>query len=71
MNPRSFVSPRHKSRGDPRSRTGLQNGQAIMREGAQRPVINVYIYTYIYVKFHPLIPMLFIYPGTFLLVILG
>ena len=41
---RSFVSRRHKSRGDPRSRTGLQCWQAIVREGAQRPVIK---YTYI------------------------
>ena len=44
MRPRSFVSPRHKSRGDPRSRTGLQSGQAIVREGAQRPVIEAYIH---------------------------
>ena len=27
MSPPSFVSPRHKSRGDPRSRTGLQSGK--------------------------------------------
>ena len=33
---RSFVSRPHKSRGDPRSRSGLQCGQAIVREGAQR-----------------------------------
>ena len=32
--PRSFVSWHHKSRGHPRSRTGLQRGQAIVREGA-------------------------------------
>ena len=43
-NTRSFVSRRHKSRGDPRSRTGLRCGQAIVREGAHRPVIKVYIY---------------------------
>ena len=42
---RSFESRRHKSRGDPRSRTGLRCGQAIVREGAQRPGIKVYIYT--------------------------
>ena len=41
----SFVSRGHKYRGDPRSRTGLQCGQAIVREGAQRPRITVYIYT--------------------------
>ena len=44
MSPRSFVSPCHKYNGDPRSRTGLQNGQAIVREGAQRQVIKVYIH---------------------------
>ena len=38
---RSFVSRRDKSRGDPRSRTRLQCGQAIVREGAQRPGIKV------------------------------
>ena len=43
IRPRSFVSPRHKSRGDPRSRTGLQSGQAIVREGAERPVIKLYV----------------------------
>ena len=43
MSPRIFVSPRHKSCGDQRSRTGLQSGQAIVREGAQRPVMK-YIY---------------------------
>ena len=42
MSPRIFVSPRHKSCGDQRSRTGLQSGQAIVREGAQRPVMKVY-----------------------------
>ena len=42
--PRSFVSPRHKSRGDPRFRTRLQSGQAIVREGAELPVIKVYIH---------------------------
>ena len=42
------MSRRHKSRGDPRSRTGLQCGQAIVREGAQRPGIEVHIYAYIY-----------------------
>ena len=47
MSPRSFVSPRHKSHGDPRSRTGLQSGQAIVREGAQSPVIKVYRYIHI------------------------
>ena len=40
---RSFVSRRHKSRGDSRSRTGLQCGQAIVKKGAQRPGIQVYI----------------------------
>ena len=44
---RRFVSQRHKSRGDPRSRTGLQCGQVVVREGAQRPGIKVYIYIYI------------------------
>ena len=44
MSPWSFVSPCHKYNGDPRSRTGLQNGQAIVREGAQRQVIKVYIH---------------------------
>ena len=37
---RSFVSRCHKSRGDPRSRTRLQCGQVVVREGAQRPGIN-------------------------------
>ena len=46
---RRFVSQRHKSRGDPRSRTGLQCGQVVVREGAQRPGIKVYIYIYMYV----------------------
>ena len=46
---RSFVSRRHKYRGDPRPRTGLQCRQAIAREGAQRPGIKVYIYVYAYV----------------------
>ena len=45
---RSFVFRRHKSRGDPRSRTGLQRGQAVVREGAQRPGIKVYIYNCVY-----------------------
>ena len=43
MNTRKFVSPRHKSRGDPRSRTGLQSGQAIVRESAERPVIKLFL----------------------------
>ena len=43
MSSRSFVSPRHKSRGDPRSRTGLQSGQAIVRESAESPVMKVYL----------------------------
>ena len=47
MSKRSFVSRRHKSRGDPRSRTGLQCGQVVVREGAQRPGIKVYIYIYV------------------------
>ena len=45
MSPRSFVSARHKSSGDPRFRTGLQSGQAIVRDGTQRPVI-IRIYAY-------------------------
>ena len=40
---RSFVSRRYKSRVDPRSRTGLQCGQAIVREGAQRPGVKVHL----------------------------
>ena len=48
MRPRSFVSPRHKSCGDPRLRTGFQSGQAIVREGAERPVMKVYIYIGMY-----------------------
>ena len=40
---RSFVSRRHKSRGDSRSRIGLQCGQVVVREGAQRPGIKVYV----------------------------
>ena len=44
---RSFVSRQHKSRGCPRSRTGLQCRQFIVREGVQRPVIK-YICMYIY-----------------------
>ena len=40
---RSFVSRRHKSRGDSRSCTGLHCGKAVMREGVQRPGIKVYI----------------------------
>ena len=42
--PRSFVSRRHKFRGDPRCRTGFQCGQFITRETSQRRVIKVYIY---------------------------
>ena len=41
MSPWSFVSPRHKSRGDPRLRTGLQSGQAIVREGGERTMIRL------------------------------
>ena len=44
MSPRSFVSRRHKSRRDPKSRTGLQSGHVIAREGAQRPVMKLYIH---------------------------
>ena len=44
MSKRSFVSRRHKSRGDPRSRTGLQCGQFIVLEASQRPEIKYYIY---------------------------
>ena len=51
MSPRSFVSPRHKSRGNPRSRTGLQIGPAIGGEGGERPVIKVYLSTR-YVTMH-------------------
>ena len=29
--------------------TGLQSGQAIVREGAERPVIKVYIYVYTHI----------------------
>ena len=42
MSPRSFVCRRHKSRGDPRTRTGLQCGQAIVRQIAERPVLKNY-----------------------------
>ena len=55
MSKRSFVSRRHKCRGDPRSRTGLQCGQVVVREGAQRPGIEVYIYISIDI-FHSLFP---------------
>ena len=41
MSTRSCASLRHKFRGDPRSRTGLQSGQK--RDGAERPVIKLYI----------------------------
>ena len=42
---RSFVSRRHKSRGYPRSRTGLQCGQFIVLEVSQSPGIkSIYIY---------------------------
>ena len=48
---RSFVSRRHKSRRDPRSRTGLQYGQFIVGEASQRPVVKVYIlYIYMYTR---------------------
>ena len=40
---RSFVSRRHKSGGDPRSRTGFQCGHFIVRERVQRPVMKVYL----------------------------
>ena len=44
--PRSFIARHRKSRGDPRSCTRLQSGQAIVREGDQRPGIHIYnIYT--------------------------
>ena len=49
----SFLSRRHKSRGDPRSRTGLHCGQFIVREGAQRPGIKSYIYIYVYIQISP------------------
>ena len=39
---RSFVFRPHKSRGYPKSRTGLQCGQFIVLEASQRPVIKVY-----------------------------
>ena len=39
MSPRNFVCLRRISRRDPRLRTGLQSGQAIMRESGERPVI--------------------------------
>ena len=38
----SFVSRRHKSRGDPRSRIGLQCGHFIVREASQRPVVGCF-----------------------------
>ena len=41
MSPRSFVLPRRKSRGDPRLRTRLQSGQAIVREGGKRTMIRL------------------------------
>ena len=44
---RSFVSRRHKSRGDARSCTGVQSEQVVVREGAQRPGIKV---THIYLS---------------------
>ena len=43
MSPRIFVSPRHKSHGYPRFCTWLQSWQAIVREGAERPLIKVHI----------------------------
>ena len=43
MSKRSVVSWRHKSRGDPKSRNRFQCGHAVVREGAQRPGIKVYI----------------------------
>ena len=47
---RSLVSRRHKSRGYPRSRTGLQCRQFIVLEGARRPLIKVYIGVYNYIR---------------------
>ena len=41
---RSFVSRRYKSRGDPRSRTGLQCGKVVVTGGAQGTGINKYLY---------------------------
>ena len=49
MSPRSFRHPA-PSRGDPKFRTGLQRGQAIVREGGERPVIQAYIYVYMSVS---------------------
>ena len=43
---RSFVSRRHKFRGDPIYRTGFQCWLFFVREGAQRLVIKVYICMY-------------------------
>ena len=40
----SFMSRRHQSRGHQRYRTGRQSGQAIAREGAQRPGMKLYLY---------------------------
>ena len=46
---RSFVSGRHKSYGDPRSRTGLQCGQVGAKDGAQRPGTKVYMLSLIHI----------------------
>ena len=46
MSPRGFVSPRNKYRGDPRSRTRLHSGQAVVRGGAARTGIKVYIHIF-------------------------
>ena len=40
---RRFASRRHKSRGDPSFRIGPQCGQVVVREGAQRPGVKVYV----------------------------
>ena len=49
MSPRSFVSPRLKSRGDSRSRTGLQSS-ASNREGGRPASGDKSICTYIFVR---------------------
>ena len=75
MSPRSFVSARHKSSGDPRFRTGLQSGQAIVREGGERPVTKSIDYLFIrtstpYARVHACLVLYEIITGTWYYLVL-
>ena len=49
ISPRSFVSPRRKSREDPTFSTGRKSGQAIVRGVGERPMIYIYTLSLIHI----------------------